>query len=46
MAGKEQLNTTENDVIAMFNQLKAGQKVETDGKDLTLDEGKALLESE
>lgn len=44
MADKE-LNTTENDVIAMFNQLKAGQKVETDGKDLTLDEGKVLLES-
>ncbi|MCY7185733.1 hypothetical protein [Streptococcus gallolyticus] len=44
MADKE-LNTAENDVIAMFNQLKAGQKVETDGKDLTLDEGKTLLES-
>ncbi|WAW99484.1 hypothetical protein OIY87_03815 [Streptococcus gallolyticus] len=42
MADKE-LNTAENDVIAMFNQLKAGQKVETDGKDLTLDEGKELL---
>ncbi len=45
MADKEQLNTAENDVIAMFNQLKVGQSVETDGKDLTLDEGKALLES-
>lgn len=44
MADKE-LNTAENDVIAMFNQLKAGQNVETDGKDLTLDEGKTLLES-
>ena len=42
MADKE-LNTAENDVIAMFNQLKAGQKVETDGKDLTLDESKELL---
>lgn len=42
MADKE-LNTAENDVIAMFNQLKAGQEIETDGKDLTLDEGKELL---
>lgn len=43
MADKE-LNAAENDVIAMFNQLKAGQKVETDGKDLTLNEGKTVLE--